>query len=434
MPFFNRRIQFLCVLLAIMAVTGSCSRAGKKHDNFKQPVWAYLIQPDIVLNPGETSKILWLPMPATGAVMFSKSESVNVTVYNQGGKEADTANVKIYKQYHELFDIGAVKFVNPEGIYYIKFSRTEVSTRILKLEAQITFDYPKKVFTQENLLQNIIYSPIISFPGGDPINDRGYGTEAFADYVMQTYNYDMTKGISFLNYMMINELPLVFFPGQAAPSPMPSPTRGPTPPSGAEHDDNYCGLSVFIHSMITTFPGSLPSDVTTNPRSWDKIGDAIDHSNWFGERGAKLVDNVNENFGEIHPQSSNGKRYCAGKLSDTSLANLEAWNEDCNLKMLIYDWPEFGHWVDVTAINGNTLTIQDYSVNATVTYNPSNKSVDFSSAQNTEMATSNFNGNDKVAGDDPFEIVIFTVVCECDISSGKGKLPGQTRSGKTLKP
>ena len=31
---------------------------------------------------------------APGAVMFSKSESVNITVYNQGGKEADTADVR----------------------------------------------------------------------------------------------------------------------------------------------------------------------------------------------------------------------------------------------------------------------------------------------------------------------------------------------------
>jgi hypothetical protein len=417
-----------------MVVTGSCTTAKKKHDNFERSVRAYLIQADIIFNPVETSKIVWLPMPAPGAVMFSKGESVDVTVYNQGGTEADTANVKIYKQYQERPDIGAVKFINPEGIYYIKFSRVEVSSQTLSMEAQIAFDNPKMVFTKDNLSRNIIYSPIISFPNGNPINDLGEGTEAFADYVRETYKYSVTKGISFLRYMMISELPLVFFPGQAAPSPTPSPTPGPTPPSGADHDDNYCGLSVFIHSMITTFPGSLPSDVTTNPKSWDKIGDAIDHSNWFGERGAKLVDNVNKNFGEIHPQSSNGKRYCAGKLSDTSLANLEAWNEDCNLKMLIYDWPEFGHWVDVTAINGNTLTIQDYSVNATVTYNPSDESVDFSSAQNTIMARSNFNGNDKVAGDDPFEIVIFTVVCECDTSSGKEKLPSQTRSGKTLKP
>ena len=68
--------------------------------------------------------------------------------------------------------------------------------------------------------------------------------------------------------------------------------------------------------MLTTFPDALPSNVTTDSTEWDKIGDAIDHSNTFGTRAAKLISNINKNFYSSTSYVRNGKRYRAQELQD----------------------------------------------------------------------------------------------------------------------
>jgi hypothetical protein len=215
--------------------------------------------------------------------------------------------------------------------------------------------------------------------------------------------------------------------------------------------------------METTFPGALKANVTTTATSWDEVGDNLDHSCWFGTRGGKMVTNINKNYGGTSPATQNRKGYCAKELRDTSPANLAAWGEDCNVKVLIYDVTSFfGHWADVVTVTPDpndaskaTLNLQDYEDNYDVTFTDiaAGDQIDFSGAPLDNVMRENFDQGDAVAGDDtvsvvlnprpipgvdkpqkiPTEEVWFYVVCECDPNTNNG-MPTSTKTGKQLNP
>lgn len=378
---------------------------------------AFLITPTIIFNSGESGKLFWTKMLGPGFLIYSGSDQITPAVLEFGSTVPITDSITFYQSFDGNSDVGAIEFKKSTRDYFIRFDRNSGSNNLLVIEVEIKYNDPVSIFNEDNLLKNIIYSPVISFPSGSLVNDLGEGSASFANFVNQTYLYDYTAGIAFLRYMLIHEIPYIDFADPVGIKPRMNPLsiEGPKPPPGAEHDDNYCGLSVFIHSMITTFPDALPVDVTTNPAEWDKIGDAIGHSNYFGERAAKLVSNVNENFGTKTTYVENGKKYRAQILQENiSSSDLSMMMEmGCNIKLLIYDIPEFGHWVDVIGVNGMELTLQDYEDSMTVTYQSYTGTIDFSSAPSS-TTRDHFSGMDYIAGNGPFESITFVSVCEIE--------------------
>ena len=103
--------------------------------------------------------------------------------------------------------------------------------------------------------------------------------------------------------------------------------------------------------MLTTFPGALATTVATDRTQWDEVGDRIGHSCTIGTPSWTFVDMVNRSYGLSSTKAENRKRYCATVISNESPANLAAWNEDCNVKLLVFDLSgAFGHYADITAI------------------------------------------------------------------------------------
>ncbi|QUC64153.1 phage tail protein [Nitrosopumilus sp. K4] len=374
---------------------------------------ARLLEADITLRPGQTSKY-WLPTPYMTS-LFVSDPFVSVGIFDENGNDisqsveifaADDHNGFFLPPYHELF---FVSFTN-ENSYQTTF------------ETAIQYSGIRE---DPELAMTVIDSPIISWDTGDYLFEvpEGFNYDSFVDFASEEFDFD--SEMSFMDYLKDEQL---FFSECMLP-PAGSTTSGPAPPDGARHNDNYCGISAFVHSMETTFPGALSHDIRTSKAQWDRLGDNLDHSNTFGERGGKFVDNVNKNFGD-RVITGDRKNYCAAEIEDTTPANLEAWSDVCNIKMLIYDIPSYGHWVDINSISGNTINFQDYNYSHSATFD--GKVVDFSSSGTGGPTLSHFKGSNTKAGDGFFESVQFYAVCECDKSS-ESRMPTTNSKGQNLK-
>ena len=413
------------------------------------PRQAQVVHSEVSFAPGERELALWLPMSGPGEISLESSAGLSAEAYDREGDLLDgTGSAK-----------GAITSLRsdvPSDFCMLMLSRPDDLLRTpQRVEIGVAFDDPLATFMEETPEREFtIHSPIRAFPGGLDVLEvpEDYPYASFAEFVESEYGYAPELGILGLQWFVNGEILRVLWPPAGHP--------GALPPTGASHDDNYCGISTFIHSMETTFPGALKANVTTNAASWDEVGDNLDHSCWFGIRGAKMVTNVNKNYGGNNPATQNGKKYCAKWIRDSSPANLAAWTEDCNVKVLVYDFMHFfGHWADVTSVtpdptdaNKASLNLQDYAANYNVAFShlTSGDQIDFSAAPLNNTMRGNFDAGNPIAGDDtvpvlltprpeagkpidvPTEEVWFYVVCECDATTNA--TPTTTKSGKTLNP
>ena len=407
---------------------------------------AGLMGSDVTFEPGEVEKLVWVPLAAPANVLMESDQALSAEAYGPGRELVDWTGAVVGTTTE-------LRSEEPSEFFVVSLSRPEALRNTPQdVEVAIQFDDPLDAFIEDTPYRDhVIFSPFRTFPGGTDVFELPDGRSGplFDLFVEEEYGYSPAFGIPGLGWLVDEEMPYVLYPPAGHPAAL--------PPQGANHKDNYCGISTFIHSMESTFPGALKANVTTNATSWDEVGDNLDHSNWFGTRGGKMVSNVNANYGGATPATQNGKQYCAAQLTDTSPANLAAWAEDCDLKVLIYDLASaFGHWADVTAVTPNpadatkaTLNFQDYGANYNVAYTRSTAvgtQIDFSAAPLNNTMRGNFDASDPVAGDGPTVVIVsagsitvvptesvyFYVVCECDPATGG--MPTTTQSGKTLNP
>ncbi|MCV0431148.1 phage tail protein [Nitrosopumilus sp.] len=376
---------------------------------------ARILQSIIIIGPHDTSNF-WLPVSFTTTVFISNS-SIQIAIFDSDGNNiSDFVEIMSNDDHQIIFlpaehDLVFISLTNPNSDYTTFETAIEYS----------------EITSNPELVMTPIDSPLIEFGTNTPLYEIPPGFDAvyssFDDFSSAEFEYE--SEMSLMDYLKNEQL---FFSECLLP-PAGSTLSGPTPPEKSRHNANYCGISAFIHSMETTFPGALSHDIRTNSAQWDRLGDNLDHSNTFGERGGKFVENVNKNFGN-KVITGNGKKYCAAEIEDTTPANLEAWNDICNVKMLVYDIPSFGHWVDLTSISGNKITYQDYGHNHPATFD--GKVVDFSNSNLGGPMKDHFRGNNAKAGDGFFESVQFYAVCECDKNSSS-KMPTKNSKGQTLK-
>jgi phage tail-like protein len=374
---------------------------------------ARLLEADITLGPGQTSNY-WLPSPYITS-LFVSDPFILIDIFDENGNNISQSVEVFTADDHNGY------FLPPYlESFFISF--TNENTSETTFETAIRFS---GIDEDPELAMTIINSPIMSFDTGNYLFEvpEGFHYDSFGEFMSEEFDFE--SEMSFMDYLKDEQL---FFSECMLP-PAGNSTSGPTPPTGARHNENYCGISAFIHSMETTFPGALSHDIRTSKAQWDRLGDDLDHSNTFGERGGKFVDNVNKNFGD-RVITGDRKNYCAAEIEDTTPANLEAWSDVCNIKMLIYDIPSYGHWVDINSVSGNTLNFQDYSYSHSATFD--GKVVDFSSSGTGGPTMSHFKGSNTKAGDGFFESVQFYAVCECDKNS-ESKMPTKNSKGQNLK-
>jgi hypothetical protein len=287
----------------------------------------------------------------------------------------------------------------------------------------------------ETLLEGeALPSPLKHFPSGaDAFLTPGWSDDrSFLQYVANAYP-TLLLGLPSALYELGAEL-LV--------GATPPPVDGPTPPSSSvRHINNYCGISAFIHSMANTFPGALDPALGKDEQ-WDDVGDKLDHSNTFGVRVSKMVDQINENYRD--KPAANGKRYCAksftfgkGFSGDISTKQLAEYKKHCDVKMCIEDtfpsdakaWlpgqhsRSVWHWVDITAVTetatGADLQVQDYGRSYTVPANQDAQTLDFTHAAGSTMGDRGKN----FGGWNPTERIYFCIVCECGDQGGQPVFP-----------
>ncbi len=409
-----------------------------------------LMQSDILFQPGEIEKVVWVPLAGSASIVLESDKALSAEAYDQDRNLLDSTGLPQGGLMQLQADL-------PSEDYVVALSRPDVlSDTSQSVEVGIQFDDPRAAFMEETPYREVvIFSPLRTFPGGTDVFELPDGSpySTFDQFVETEYAYSPEQGIAGLQWLVQEQLLHTFCPPAGHP--------GARPPTGSSHDDNFCGISAFIHSMQRSFPGALKADVAINSQSWDEVGDNLDHSCWFGVRGEKMVENVNSNYGGDNPDTQDGKSYCASRIRDTSPANLAAWAEDCDVKVLIYDIPNiFGHWADVLSVTPDptdpsrgTLNLQDYEDNYDVSLSnsASGDQVDFSGAPLDNTMRGNFDQSDPVAGDatatvalnprpmpgeEPklteisIEAVWFYVVCECDPDTGG--MPTSTKSGKKL--
>lgn len=411
---------------------------------------AELLRSDFTFDQGQRERVFWLPNSARGSLIVEAEAEVTVVAYDRKGSPVNEPTTRLtLANLHRLGrgDTALRRTLPPAGAFCaIRFLRDAAHTRKKEtVSVGIDYDQPVQVFRKGSWWDTtVIHSPLKRFPGGEELTTVPAGSphRSFSKFVKETFGYDFQKGIRLSEWWALQELSILFFPPAGHP--------GPTPPPGSKHEDNYCGISTFVHSMETKFPGSLKPDVSTNPTSWDEVGDNLDHSNTFGARAAKMKSNVNANYGGTSGKSANSRAYRQHRLSDTTPANLEAWAEAGNLKLLVYNFlGRFGHWVDVTAVtpsttdpNEATLEIQDYGHAYTVTYRKPTGwlvdpqgAIDFSSAASGSVMGTEFSSasGNNIAGDNAWEPLGFSVTYDAGPkTSPSTTLPTTTASGKTL--
>ena len=420
------------------------------------PSHAALLRPGVRFERGEREKRLWLPVPAAGELLFELAPDLHAAVYDRSGAPLGAAG----ELPSELSpDAAGLRFDAPTDLVNVVLRRSGDLGEARLVPFALAFDDLLEVASDDADFDGMLYSPLRSFPDGAEVSDLPLlelsHYETFADWVEDAFGWNPGEGLPALEWLFFDEL---FFTGCPAGFP------GATPPAGAAHDQNECGISTFIHSMQSTFPGALAPDVTTNPTEWDRAAGFIGHTNTFGTPGTVLIDQVDQLNGvgvdvvtnlkfQEPSRTRDGKFYCADRISDVGVANLAAWNEDCDLKALAYDvytgGKPFGHWIDVNSVTPDpadatkaTLNVQDYAASYDVGYESdgdgaNDPTADFGvdpAAAGSVMA-SDFAGGNRVCGDDSDERLYFYVVCECDRSDPLWPvLPSTTKSGKPLAP
>lgn len=411
----------LTLMLAGCAVPDDSTRDWPTAGDVLPDDLATLLRPEVGLAAGETEDTWWYYHAAEESLVLGTDELElswrdrdGAPLDEQVSLEADTPEPG-FTTFHLTME---------PGIVLIDVTRRSAETDLRRTELGLLSSDTEAFVTAASSFR--IESLFLDAASGEPLLGGDGATQAaLAAHAQELYGFLLGGSMSFLEYVFEAELlPAVCLGGAA--------TDGPTAPLEARHNDNYCGVSTFIHSMETTFPGSLPENVTTNRLYWDDVAENLDHSNTFGIRGCKMVKNINQNYGDDTPESSDRKRYCAGEIDDTSIANLAAWAEDCDVKLLVFDLPEFGHWVDVNQVDlaAGTLEIQDYGDRYNVSYD--GDAEDITVPRGNGPLAEEFGG--EVAGDGLDEWVDFYVVCECDLSGSEPSLPKQTQSGKALTP
>jgi hypothetical protein len=436
--------------LAVEDVVESLA-AGEALDVADRP--AELLRAGVVFAAGEREKRLWLAMPSAGELLFDRAPDLHATLYAPDGSP-----LAVGGELPSALDPEAASLAlpGPSGHLSLVLRRSGSLRRQRDVTALLWLDDPAAAAGSSLGF----FSPLRSFPDGEDLYDLPVGSPfaSFDDYVLGAWGYPLSEGRLAFEWFALQPL----FYGLC-------PVGGPgaTPPAGASHDQNECGISTFIHSMETTFPGALAPDVTTDPKKWDAVADTIGHRNWHGT--PLLASQVNEHLSGARTQvdrigpvavgaskvaqpsgTRDGKFYCAGRVGDERPANLAAWAEDCNLKVLVFDLPDFAHWADVNRVTPDpndaskaTLQLQDYEKSYDVPCSHVAGTVldttrmDFGAdpAAAGSVMRGNFDAADPVAGDDLEESVSFWVVCECDRTTPLDpKLPSVTKSGKPLAP
>jgi|GEM_PF-4547779 len=406
----NIILLFTFILVILSLSINSCDLL-ENEDTPKHNDFAYLIKPDVILKPGEQRKILWLEMPKPGYLVHSSNSNLAFAVYEKDNAIPLQDSITFIKNFEGNLEVDAVEFQKSSKLFFVEITRKGNTNNEIEIEMQLKFINPEEVYNVSQIYQNKIFSPVLEFPSGIEVIDLGDGKSAFTDFVFNNYYYDHTKGISYLIYLMQQELPLVEF--NKAVNYIP----GATAPKGANHHENYCAISAFVRCMQTTFPDALSPYVTVNAFEWDLIGDAIDHSNIFGTRAAKLISNINKNFDASTAYVLNGKRYRAHMLENNiSMSDLLMLLEvGFNIKLLIYDYPNFGHWVDVDITSTSTaLRIVDYDTISWVFYNSEKGELDFEYLDPNSVTATHFKGDNNIAGDSIFEYFYFIGISQLD--------------------
>jgi hypothetical protein len=427
-----------------LAVDEAIGGLAEGHGLDAGPGHALLLAPELELAPGEREKRAWLPMPAAGALELPADRDLHAVAYDRSGTPIGAAG-------GALPNAASLRLPEASDHYTVVLRRSGDLGEARSVPLRLTFDEPAEVFYPGAELDDpTIFSPLRTVPIGDEVQEvpPGFPAESFTEYVEKEFGWDLETGMPALLWLAESELVGFACPAGAA---------GPRPPQGASHDQNYCAVSTFVHSMETTFPGSLPANVKTDPDRWDEVAWRMGHVNLWGTPGFLFTGTINRNWTgveedpqlkelvEIDPLAEDGKYYCAAKLSDVSPSNLAAWREDCDLKLLAYQLAlPNGHWVNVdgvtpdpTAPGRASLKIQDYEESYSVGYQDASgdPQVDFLTAAPGSAMRELFGSSNTLAGDDWFEPLGFYVVCECDKTTPLyPELPSQTKSGKPLLP
>jgi hypothetical protein len=410
------------------------------------PRHAELLGPVVAFAPGEREKRLWLPAPGMSELLFERAPDLHAVAIDG---EGDSFGVAGELESPDVPGATLLQFPAPAEHANVLLIRSGDLRRARSVPVALGVRDP--AFAAGTLVFDaMLYSPLRSFPDGAEVAELPPGVPlSFGDWVRAIWSYDPEEGLPALAWLPLSDLLLGSWPA-AAPA--------VSWPPGAQHNQNECGISTFIHSFETKFPGALAADVTTNPQKWDAVADTIGHTNLLGNAGTTMVTYVNAamsgTFGQLQgmptatpSKTLDGKFYCAGRIFDRSPANLAAWSEDCNLRIVFFDievdfWNSFAHWVDVNQVTPDpmdatkaTFAVQDYGVAFGAGYDSAGNDLDFGvdPATATSVTARNFTGGNTVCGDSADEFVGFYVVCECDRTNPDFPiLPRMTKSGKPL--
>ncbi len=400
---------FTLVILSLSII--SCDLL-ENEDTPKHNDFAYLIKPDVILKPNEQRKILWLEIPEPGYLVHSSNSNLAFAVYEKDSAIPLQDSITFIKNFEGNLEVDAVEFQKSSKLFFVEITRKGNAYDEIEIEMQLKFINPEEVYNVSQINQKKIFSPVLEFPSGIEVIDLGDGKSAFNNFVINNYSYDYKSGINYLVYLMENELPLVISNSKSEDF-----IYGASAPKGAMHNDNYCGISAFVRCMQTTFPDALSPYVTINAYEWDLIGEALNHSNIFGTRAAKLISNIDKNFYRSTEYVLNNKHYFAKLLQQnvTQEDLLTHFESRHNLKLLIYDYPEFGHWVDIDFVGGqNSLQIVDYDAVTWIYYDPDKNELDLRMLDSNSVLGRHFNKSDNIAGDGPFEYFYFVAIIQAD--------------------
>ncbi|MCB0278700.1 MAG: hypothetical protein KDD94_04310 [Calditrichaeota bacterium] len=405
----------LLISLLLLILLTSC--------HFFKTNYAILLQNHLSLPAGETT--FWFYLDGDATMHIVSKQSPELVFFDGTGAAVNPGLIRISQAKTEENELIA-DIHGYNGLIYMKVNNPlEQFLQFILEYGQLTELVEK--FKSGGFIDSYrINNPVISFPEGEGLEivPDIFGYDSYNKFIKAEYDH-WKMNMIFFEYVFATELPPVIFPVIAGKS---TPTRlklGPhgfgaadsVPPIGVRHNDNYCAIYAFIHSMETTFPGAVKSDSLRSRSEWDRVGDNIGHSNTFGARAGVIIDHVNKNFGQNPPASRDGKKYCAIEIKDTRPQNLRNWNEKCDVKMLLYDKVHiWGHWLDVDSVKGDTIQFIDYGNKSQGKYDPKKKEIDFSGLKTFHPTKTQFKSanNDSICGNDFGEEVYFIVICECD--------------------
>lgn len=372
---------------------------------------ASLITPVIQFAAGQEDRLIWLRVPAPGMVELRSPQQLAVEVFDGQGTPVRGEGVDIAESESDPWYRTVVDFRQTGDLFYLGLERTGDLEEQIDVLVMLDYDDPEILSWYEETPGERFFSPYRRFPSGKEADDIVAAQSALSldDAVEEKYGYSIAMGTTFLSYVAMAAL---------TPHQCPQfPVVGPSPPDGAECDDNYCAISAFIHSMITNYTNVFAGDPQRDPADWDEVGKYINHNQYFGTPACHLIAGVNKNY-FFGRKADNGERYCAWELKNTSIQNLRAWEKECDVKILIYDYKRgWAHWVPIVNIEGRVLQVQDYDISFAVTYISRPKSqLDFRRTREGSLTRGHFDKSNPIAGDETGESVHFVAVCECDDS------------------